>query len=271
MATSIESAKRNAANRAVAEHFDAKYKYVGIGSGSTIVYVVEAIKALKTDPSAIKFVPTGSQSRQVIVDAGLTPITFDSLPDDVLLDVAFDGADEVDEDLNCIKGGGACLYQEKLVAMQARKFVCVAGEERLFRFPFPLHLFAFFAQRLRKGYRRSPQIRPPPPNLLAFHPHRSRPPRRIARPARPPLSRQPGAIRPRRQRLQGRSTENRSGQFHRRRSVSDFVDGRGRGGRKGQGGEGEVGGGCVGEGDQVDTGRVGGGAVCGEEWDAGCG
>lgn len=125
--TAIESAKRNAANRAVAEHFDAKYKYIGIGSGSTIVYVVEAIKAQNSDTSAMSFVPTGHQSRNLIVKAGLKPITFDSLPADQLLDVAFDGADEVDEDLNCIKGGGACLFQEKLVAMQARKFVCVAG------------------------------------------------------------------------------------------------------------------------------------------------
>jgi ribose 5-phosphate isomerase A len=44
------------------------------------------------------------------------------------LDVAFDGADEIDEDLNCIKGGGACLFQEKLVATSAKKFVCVAGK-----------------------------------------------------------------------------------------------------------------------------------------------
>ena len=43
------------------------------------------------------------------------------------LDVAFDGADEIDEELNCIKGGGACLFQEKLVATSAKKFICVAG------------------------------------------------------------------------------------------------------------------------------------------------
>jgi ribose 5-phosphate isomerase A len=43
------------------------------------------------------------------------------------LDVAFDGADEIDEELNCIKGGGACLFQEKLVAINAKKFICVAG------------------------------------------------------------------------------------------------------------------------------------------------
>ncbi|KAH7116001.1 ribose 5-phosphate isomerase A-domain-containing protein [Dendryphion nanum] len=123
--SSIESAKRAAAQRAVKENFDPAASHVGIGSGTTIVYVVEAIKELSTNPS-IRFVPTGYQSRQVIVQAGLTPIAFDSLPDDVRLDIAFDGADEVDEELNCIKGGGACLFQEKLVAQRARKFVCVA-------------------------------------------------------------------------------------------------------------------------------------------------
>lgn len=124
----IEAAKRNAANKAVADHFDPSAKYVGIGSGSTIVYVVDAIKAFKDDRiSNIYFVPTGSQSRQLIVDAGLKDINLDSLPSGTLLDVAFDGADEVDDELNCIKGGGACLYQEKLVATHARKFICVAG------------------------------------------------------------------------------------------------------------------------------------------------
>ncbi len=56
---------------------------------------------------------------------------FDSLPPDQLIDVAFDGADEIDDDLNCIKGGGACLYQEKLVAMRAKKFICVGDHRKL--------------------------------------------------------------------------------------------------------------------------------------------
>lgn len=123
----IEKAKKNAAQRAVADHFDRNAKYIGIGSGTTIVYVVEAIQALGIDTSRIRFVPTGYQSRQVIISAGLTPIAFDSLPRGALMEVAFDGADEIDDDLNCIKGGGACLYQEKLVATHARKFICVAG------------------------------------------------------------------------------------------------------------------------------------------------
>lgn len=128
----IEAAKRKAATRAVEEHFNSDMNFVGIGSGSTIIYGVEAIKAhLEKNPppngKIIWFVPTGWQSRKVIEQAGLIPIAFDSLPSNALLDVAFDGADEVDSELNCIKGGGACLFQEKLVATRAKKFVCIAG------------------------------------------------------------------------------------------------------------------------------------------------
>lgn len=123
----VESAKREAARKAVEDHFPRDAKYVGIGSGTTIVFVVEAIKALGIDTSGMRFVPTGYQSRMLVKSAGLTDINFDSLPDNLILDAAFDGADEVDEDLNCIKGGGACLFQEKLVAMRAKKFICVAG------------------------------------------------------------------------------------------------------------------------------------------------
>ena len=128
----IEAAKRLAATHAVRDNFREDFTHVGIGSGSTIVYVVEAIKALDW-PSIKKmvFIPTGYQSRQLIVNAGLTPVTFDSLPADTLMDICFDGADEVDEDLNCIKGGGACLYQEKLVATHARRFICVADYRKL--------------------------------------------------------------------------------------------------------------------------------------------
>ncbi|KAL8832796.1 MAG: hypothetical protein Q9170_004741 [Blastenia crenularia] len=130
--TDIETAKRNAAIKAVADHFDPSARYIGIGSGSTITHVVDAIQSLR-DPRIprIAFVPTGYQSRQVIYNAGLQDIKFDSLPKSTLIDVAFDGADEIDEDLNCIKGGGACLYQEKLVATHAKKFICVADHRKL--------------------------------------------------------------------------------------------------------------------------------------------
>ncbi len=135
MSHGIEESKRAAAIQAVKENFPPDPRFVGIGSGTTIVYVVEAINALEQDVSRVCFVPTGYQSRQLILDAGLIAVQFDSIPEKAVLDICFDGADEVDEDLNCIKGGGACLFQEKLVAMRSKKFICVAGQE----IPFPIY------------------------------------------------------------------------------------------------------------------------------------
>ncbi|KAH6889161.1 ribose 5-phosphate isomerase A-domain-containing protein [Thelonectria olida] len=127
----LESAKKSAAYQAVDDHLSPEYKYVGIGSGSTVVYVVDAIKSKGPEfYGGMTFIPTGSQSKGLIRAAGLTLANLDERPvvdgKPVALDVAFDGADEVDEDLNLIKGGGACLFQEKLVAIAAKKFVAVA-------------------------------------------------------------------------------------------------------------------------------------------------
>lgn len=125
----IESSKRSAAYQAVKEHMDLTYRHIGIGSGSTVIFVVEAIASLGRDTTdKMSFFPTGDQSRELILGAGLRVQYVQDLPDGQQLDVTFDGADEVDEHLNLIKGGGGCLFQEKLVATKAKKFVCVAGE-----------------------------------------------------------------------------------------------------------------------------------------------
>ncbi|KAK8129048.1 NagB/RpiA/CoA transferase-like protein [Apiospora sp. TS-2023a] len=83
--------------------------------------------------SKMKFVPTGSQSRDLILQAKLPLSTIETVVlekgyDDALqfLDVCFDGADEVDPELNCIKGGGACQFKEKMVAVMSKRFICVA-------------------------------------------------------------------------------------------------------------------------------------------------
>ena len=128
----IEASKKAAAFQAVDENLLPSHRYVGIGSGSTVVYVVDAIKAKgESFYGGMTFVPTGSQSKGLIRAAGFKMANLDERPVvdgvAVALDVAFDGADEVDEELNLIKGGGACLFQEKLVAAAARKFVAVAG------------------------------------------------------------------------------------------------------------------------------------------------
>ncbi|KAI9794445.1 MAG: ribose-5-phosphate isomerase rki1 [Peltula sp. TS41687] len=129
-----DQVKRRAAFKAVEDHFDPSARYVGIGSGTTVIFVVEAIGARIREaagPCNTTFIPTGYQSRDLIVQAGLRLGTIDSLSADVMLDVSFDGADELDHELNCIKGGGACLLQEKLVAVNSRKFICVADHRKL--------------------------------------------------------------------------------------------------------------------------------------------
>lgn len=125
----IEQAKKTAAQRAVDDYFDLSFARVGIGSGSTIKYIVDAIreKVHKAGNSSLQFVPTGSGSKSLVDNAGLNALSYEDIPDGKHLDVAFDGADEVDDELNLIKGGGLCLFQEKLVACRARKFIVVAG------------------------------------------------------------------------------------------------------------------------------------------------
>ncbi|KAA0149297.1 hypothetical protein FNF31_07257 [Cafeteria roenbergensis] len=129
----VEAAKRAAAEKAVDE-FVRDGMVVGIGSGSTIVYAVHRLAARaklpEGDPLRIStavFVPTSFQSRQLLAEAGLTVA---ELATREVLDVAIDGADEVDKSLNCIKGGGGCQLEEKLVASAARKFVVVADHRK---------------------------------------------------------------------------------------------------------------------------------------------
>lgn len=118
----VEASKRLAARRAVEDHFPEDAKVIGIGSGSTVIYAVERILEMDNTDS-ITFISTGFQSKELINGGGLRLGEIDAHP---FIDVAFDGADEVDSDLQCIKGGGACLFQEKLVASCAAKFIIVA-------------------------------------------------------------------------------------------------------------------------------------------------
>lgn len=124
MSNPIEQGKKLAAYQAVDEYITADHKVVGIGSGSTVVYVVERILQ-KPELKHIVYVPTSFQSKLLILEGGLTLGSVEQYPE---IDVTIDGADEVDEDLNAIKGGGACQFQEKLVAEAAKKFVIVAGK-----------------------------------------------------------------------------------------------------------------------------------------------
>ncbi|KAK7689600.1 ribose-5-phosphate isomerase rki1 [Cerrena zonata] len=123
-ATVIEEAKRLAAWTAVDKHVLPEHKIIGIGSGSTVPYVVERIVAQGPEVNEGRiFIPTGFQSKELIISSKLQLGDVDQYP---TIDVTIDGADEVDGDLNCIKGGGACHLREKVLAEAADTWVIVA-------------------------------------------------------------------------------------------------------------------------------------------------
>jgi ribose 5-phosphate isomerase A len=120
----IEASKQRAAWTAVDKHILPEHKVIGIGSGSTVPYVVERIVEQGVEVNRDRvFIPTGFQSKELIVAANLRLGDVDQYP---TIDVTIDGADEVDKDLNCIKGGGACHLREKVLAEAADTFIVVA-------------------------------------------------------------------------------------------------------------------------------------------------
>lgn len=118
----IELGKKNAAFKAVEENVK-KDMILGIGSGSTVVYAVEAIAEINQRNNLnLKCIPTSFQSHQLIVENGLTLVSLEQYPE---IDLDIDGADEIDKSLNLIKGGGGCLVQEKIIASTSKKLVIV--------------------------------------------------------------------------------------------------------------------------------------------------
>ncbi|KAG9315342.1 ribose 5-phosphate isomerase A-domain-containing protein [Chiua virens] len=122
--SAVEESKRLAAYTAVDKHILSHHKIIGIGSGSTVPYVVDRIVQQGTELNKDRvFIPTGFQSKELIISAKLALGDVDEY---LTIDVTIDGADEVDPNLNCIKGGGACHLREKVLAEAAKTFIVVA-------------------------------------------------------------------------------------------------------------------------------------------------
>lgn len=101
---------------------------MGIGSGSTIVYAIERLaERVRREKLDILCIPSSHQSRQLLLKHNLKMINFENTQ---RIDLTIDGADEVDKDLNCIKGGGGCHLQEKLIAYCADKFIIIADNSK---------------------------------------------------------------------------------------------------------------------------------------------
>jgi len=122
-----EEAKKRVALEAM-KHVKDKF-IVGLGSGSTAAYVIQEIgEKIRLEGLRILGVPTSHQAMMLAVHCGVPLTTLNEHPQ---LDLAIDGADQVDRELNLIKGGGGALTREKIVASAAKEFVIVADETKL--------------------------------------------------------------------------------------------------------------------------------------------
>jgi ribose 5-phosphate isomerase A len=119
----IEKGKKNAAIKAVDENLK-KNMVLGIGSGSTVVYAVQRIGHLNKEKTlGLKCIPSSFQAYQLIIENDLNLVSLDQYPE---IDLDIDGADEIDKNLNLIKGGGGCLVQEKILASNSKELIIIA-------------------------------------------------------------------------------------------------------------------------------------------------
>jgi ribose 5-phosphate isomerase A len=101
---------------------------VGLGSGRAVFALVDLLAATMPAPPRLRAVVASSRTEARARAAGIELVTLD---DDLTLDLAVDGADEVDPDLALLKGGGGALLREKLVLAAARFVVIVAEAPKL--------------------------------------------------------------------------------------------------------------------------------------------
>lgn len=115
----------------------------GIGTGSTVAFLIEELgRRIRDEGLEITGVPTSFQSKILCRKYG---IKVKDPQDCTELDLAIDGADEVDPELNAIKGGGAAHTIEKIVAAMAKRFVIIVDESKLVpelgtTFPIPVEI-----------------------------------------------------------------------------------------------------------------------------------
>ena len=126
MELSPDAQKRTAAQAAIEHVKDGMI--IGLGSGTTAAYAILALGERKKHFNLqVLGVPSSYQAFQLAVQAGV-PIT--TLEEHPVLDMNIDGADQIDPQLNLIKGMGAALTREKIVAASSRKNIIIADEKK---------------------------------------------------------------------------------------------------------------------------------------------
>ena len=122
----IQEAKKNAALEAI-KHVKNK-SIIGLGSGTTVAFAIEALgERVKNEKLKIMGIPSSYQAFQLAVQHGIQITTLDEYP---IIDVTIDGADQITPELYLIKGMGAALLREKIVATASKYNIIIADESK---------------------------------------------------------------------------------------------------------------------------------------------
>jgi ribose 5-phosphate isomerase A len=120
---------------------------VGLGTGSTAYYAVERVgqKLKSGELENVICIPTSERTKEQAEGLNIPLITLNEKSE---IDVAIDGADDVDLNLSLVKGGGGALLREKMVEISAKKFICIVDESKLSKglgpkFPLPIEITPF--------------------------------------------------------------------------------------------------------------------------------
>jgi ribose 5-phosphate isomerase A len=117
---------------------------LGLGTGSTAYWAIQGIGEQVKNGLSVRAIATSIQSESLALELGIPIVPFSEIDH---LDITIDGADEVDEGLNLIKGGGGALLREKIVASATRFYIIIVDESKLVRqlgrFPLPVEVAPF--------------------------------------------------------------------------------------------------------------------------------
>lgn len=124
---------------------------VGVGTGSTVNKFIDALAGMKDRIAGA--VSSSEATTARLLALGIPVFEANDVGE---LSVYIDGADEIDERGHMVKGGGAALTREKIVAAQSRRFVCIADESKLVRvlgtFPLPVEVVPMATARLARQF-----------------------------------------------------------------------------------------------------------------------
>jgi ribose 5-phosphate isomerase A len=138
-----EELKKLAGEKAV-EHIE-DGMIVGLGTGSTVEYTLRKLGQLHRDGLKIQGIPTSIHTQRIAKEENI-PLT--TLEENPVIDLTIDGADEVDSDLNLIKGGGGALTREKIIAFNSKKVIIVIDDSKIVKalgidIPLPVEVVKF--------------------------------------------------------------------------------------------------------------------------------